>query len=681
MAEQQSAASDSAAPAFVRAWQRISPPLLPIFAVLTALIITVPFMVVTGGRGNLARGLEIVGTAYSALVEGATGLVINDMLTPDNLTLVQRLAAASGDLVQRDLRRFATSVDTVNTTGVARVRSFGETLAALGDEVDDEQLTALGPRLPDIASIGSDTLAAMQPLIADLGELERSEVRALAESYARLDSLSADDRAALEAVAPSAANYDDETLLEYLTIIDAEGIVSLERSIEQLPLLEALGLDPASQVAADLAAMAELRGGVADARQLASTLAQVEAAGITDLPALSQQISMVRELYSRGLLTNEVVTEAIENELPEAAANNLLVRRPGNRLVIAPGGSLAGVLYTEAGTPEAAYLRLGRSTLLFFPANLESMIVRSIPFVIAGLAVALGFKAGLFNIGAEGQLYIGATLAVWVGFSPLFVGLPIFIHLPLVLLVGIFGGSLWGAIPGVLKAFTGAHEVIVTIMLNFVAIRLVDWLIKWTNPYILGDPNASVPRTPYMVESARIPTFDVLPPLIFVLLGIGTALIDIYTQRRNSVQRLNLLRPILNGLLVTLAGLFLSWITVTGSLHLGLLIMIVAVWFTQWLLNRTIYGFELRTVGANPDAARYAGMSVRRNIILAMVLSGGLAGLAGVVELSGKAFSLQPEFFAGLGFDAIAVALLARTNPANLSLPGFRGDRWWHARG
>src|SRR5690606_6454552 len=175
----------------------------------------------------------------------------------------------------------------------------------------------------------------------------------------------------------------------------------------------------------------------------------------------------------------------------------------------------------------------------------------------------------------------------------------------------------------------------------------------------------------YMVESARIPTFDVLPPLIFVLLGIGTALIDIYTQRRNSVQRLNLLRPILNGLLVTLAGLFLSWITVTGSLHLGLVIMIVAVWFTQWLLNRTIYGFELRTVGANPDAARYAGMSVRRNIILAMVLSGGLAGLAGVVELSGKAFSLQPEFFAGLGFDAIAVALLARTNPRNMIAAGF----------
>src|SRR5690606_35631089 len=115
-----SAASDSAAPAFVRAWQRISPPLLPIFAVLTALIITVPFMVVTGGRGNLARGLEIVGTAYSALVEGATGLVINDMLTPDNLTLVQRLAVASGDLVQRALRQFALSVDTVNTTGVAR---------------------------------------------------------------------------------------------------------------------------------------------------------------------------------------------------------------------------------------------------------------------------------------------------------------------------------------------------------------------------------------------------------------------------------------------------------------------------------------------------------------------------------------------------------------------------------
>ncbi len=131
------------------------------------------------------------------------------------------------------------------------------------------------------------------------------------------------------------------------------------------------------------------------------------------------------------------------------------------------------------------------------------MLVRSIPFIIAGLAVALGFKAGLFNIGAEGQLYAGGIFAVWVGFSPIFANLPLIIHLPLALVVGIIGGALWGAIPGALKAFTGAHEVIVTIMLNYVAVLLVDWLIKSTNPVILLDPTASTPRTPFIVDSRR----------------------------------------------------------------------------------------------------------------------------------------------------------------------------------
>lgn len=668
----------ASAGAFARFWLRFSPSFLPLFAVLTALIITVPFMVLTGGEGDVSRGLNIAGTAYSALIEGATGLVVNDRLSTDDLALAEEFAA-SGNLRRTELRSLVNQLNTLAASDPAQARSFAQTLAQLPEGVDDEQLTELGSRLPDIAAIGAPTLNSMRPLIAELAQLDRGDVRSLAEDIAREDSLSAESRAALEAVAPSAADLSDADVLASMQVVDEQGIVALERAVEQLAVLDTLGIDPSSPAAADLTAMSSLRGGVADARALADTITRVDAAGVNDLTALAAQLNIVRELYSRGLLTDDNVAAAIDTELPAQSFANLIVRRPGNRLVIAPGISTVGVVNADpANTPddasddvaEVVYLRLANSALLFFPANLESMIVRSIPFVIAGLAVALGFKAGLFNIGAEGQLYIGATLAVWVGFSPIFAGLPAVIHLPLVLVAGIIGGALWGAIPGALKAFTGAHEVIVTIMLNYVAVLLVDWLIKSTDPLILLDPTASTPRTPYIAESARLPTFDTIPTVAFILFGVLVALWGIWMQRNQHGPR-NYVRPILNGVLMTLIGLFLSWVAVTGSLHLGLLLMILAVWFTEWFLNKTTLGFEMRTVGTNPDAARYAGMSVRRNIVLAMAMSGALAGLAGISEISGKVFSMQPTFFSGLGFDAIAVALLARTNPRNMIAAGF----------
>ena len=666
-------------PPLAHFWFRFSPSILPILAVLTALIITVPFMVLTGGKGDVGRGLNIAGTAYSALIEGATGLVVNDRLSPDDLELAEQFAASGPDLQRTELRSLATNLNTLAAADSVQARSFVETLALLPDSANDEQLTELGGRIPDIIAIGPDRLNSMRLLIAELAQADRGDVRGLAEAIAREDSLSAESRAALEAVAPSAATLSDADALAYMQIVDEQGIVALERAAEQLAQLNTLGIDLASPAAADLTAMATLRGGVADARALADTVTRADVAGITDLTALAQQLNIVRELYTQGVLTDNNVAAAVDTELEARSFANLIVLRPGNRLIIAPGNAATGVVMIDPNAtpadssddvPEAVYLRLGNSALLFFPANLESMIVRSIPFVIAGLAVALGFKGGLFNIGAEGQLYIGATLAVWVGFSPIFTGLPAVIHLPLVLVAGIIGGALWGAIPGALKAFTGAHEVIVTIMLNFVAVLLVDWLIKSTDPLILLDPAASTPRTPYIATGARLPTFDTLPTIAFILAGVLVAVWGIWSQRNSNSPR-NYVRPVLNGVLVTLIGMFLSWVTVTGSLHLGLLLMIAAVWFTDWFLNKTTLGFEMRTVGTNPDAARYAGMSVRRNIILAMAMSGALAGLAGISEISGKVFSMQPAFFSGLGFDAIAVALLARTNPRNMIAAGF----------
>ncbi len=209
-------------------------------------------------------------------------------------------------------------------------------------------------------------------------------------------------------------------------------------------------------------------------------------------------------------------------------------------------------------------------------------------------------------------------------------------------------------------------------MLNFIAILLVDWLIKSTNPVILLDVTASVPRTPYVLDTAKLPTFNTIAPVWFIVAALLMLVLGLW-GRRSAIQQnpTAAIRPIVNAVLVGIAGFFLGWISVRGSLHIGLLIMIAAVWFTGWFLDRTTPGFELRTVGANPDAARYSGMNVELNIMLAMALSGALAGLAGAIEVAGVQFNMQPGFFGGVGFDAIAVALLARTNPRNMIPAGL----------
>ncbi len=240
------------------------------------------------------------------------------------------------------------------------------------------------------------------------------------------------------------------------------------------------------------------------------------------------------------------------------------------------------------------------------PRALVTTLVYSTPYVLAGLAVALGFQCGLFNIGAEGQLYMGALFGTFVGFTVQ--GLPIYLHLPLAIVAGMLGGAIWGAIPGLLKATTGAHEVINTIMMNYIAVKTVDYLVK--NP--LKDTTASLDRTPFVAETARYPLL--LPQF---------------------------------------------------GLHSGLLIAVAAILFIWWFLFKTTWGFEIRTVGANPSAARYAGMSVSRNFVLAMGLSGALAGLGGMDIVLGRPseYALKAAFSSGFGFDSIAVALLAKSHP------------------
>ena len=663
-------------PAPLRVWARISPRLVPVMAVVTAFIIGIPFIVFTGAGGSLSQGLHISGVAYSALIEGATGIVINELVTDEDLGLARQLLAQE-DMSARALGRLGRATARLAAADVEELRAWAALLERY--ELSDEAFDELGVRLPAIRSIGAATLTDMRPLLTELDALSRGDVRRLAETWADPDADLAQLRAQLEALAPAAAGIDDETLLTQMRLVNSEGIVTLTRLLAQLDLARELELEPMGADADLIVRLAEET--TEDARELLGTLQTLERAGISDADVASEQFTLLRRLIDDEVLLNaDSARAALEVELADALASNLIVRRPGNRLLLdrSPQGSL-GVIYEDSANtpddpaddrPEVAWLRLGQRVLMLIIPNLESMFVRSIPFVIAGLAVALGFKAGLFNIGAEGQLYAGAIVAVVLGFTPSLSELPGVLHLALVLLGGMLGGFLWGALPGALRAWTGAHEVITTIMLNFIAILTVDWLIK--TPGLLRDPEASLPRTPFIADSARLPVFSQIGSQWFVLAGLLVALWLLW-RRRHALRgnpRL-LVRPLLWGVLVLTLGLFLSGIAVRDNLHLGLVIMVLTVWFTDWFLNRTTPGFELRTVGANPNAARYAGMNVRLNIVLAMAISGTLAGIAGTIQVVGVQFNLQPEFFAGLGFDAIAVALLARTNPRNMIPAGF----------
>lgn len=244
-----------------------------------------------------------------------------------------------------------------------------------------------------------------------------------------------------------------------------------------------------------------------------------------------------------------------------------------------------------------------------FNPFLESLVA-STPYIFAGLSVALGFRSGLFNIGAEGQLFMGAVFAAFVGYS--ITGLPMIIHLPLAILAGALGGAIWGFIPGWLKAKTGGHEVINTIMLNYIAFRLSEWLLSGP----MKRPDSFNPVSPTIQESAMLPRFFESPI----------------------------------------------------RFHAGFFVALGVAWLVYWFLFRTKWGFDLRTVGANPHAARYAGMNIVWVTILAMSLSGALSGLAGANEVLGVNHNLALAFSAGYGFDAIALALLGKSHPVGVVL-------------
>ncbi|MFT4470579.1 ABC transporter permease [Arthrobacter sulfonylureivorans] len=310
--------------------------------------------------------------------------------------------------------------------------------------------------------------------------------------------------------------------------------------------------------------------------------------------ALVSVLAVVLALVAGGILialTNEEV----------ARTSSYFFARPQDMLIAAWTASSEAYIALFQG----AVFNADGSTFTRMIYPLTQTLTVAAPLICAGLGVALAFRAGLFNIGAQGQIIIGATLAAWVGFSW---HLPVGLHLLLVILAGIVGGALWGGLVGLLKAKTGAHEVIVSIMLNYVAINLVLYLL--TIP-AFQRPGSTNPISPQLDETAMY------PPLF------GDAF----------------------------------------RLHWGFIVAILATAFAWWLLNRSTIGFELRAVGSNPHAARTAGISVTKGYVVVMVIAGALAGLAGTAQVAGTEQVLTAGVAASFGFDAITVALLGRSTP------------------
>lgn len=248
------------------------------------------------------------------------------------------------------------------------------------------------------------------------------------------------------------------------------------------------------------------------------------------------------------------------------------------------------------------------------PRKFGEWIVSSIPLILTGLALAFGFRTGLFNIGAEGQFIVGAFAAVAVG---ILIELPKIIHLPLVLISAALAGALWGFIPGILKAKFRVHEVVVTIMLNYTALHFINYLVK------------SLPG------SSNTRTVDIFPS-------------------------------------ASLSSEFLSGLTKHSRLHWGFIVALLAAFIYWYIIERTTFGYELRSVGFNQHASEYAGMKVNRNIVYSMMISGAFAGLAGaMISIGTFDYARVIGASEGYGFNGIAVALLGNNSGIGIIISGL----------
>lgn len=271
------------------------------------------------------------------------------------------------------------------------------------------------------------------------------------------------------------------------------------------------------------------------------------------------------------------------------------------------------LIIAQGANPFEAYWAMLRGSFGSVAA-LANTCVRAAPLLFGGLAVAFGFKAGLLNVGIEGQIYVGGSAAAAVGLIPLPV--PAWLHLVLAISAGFLGGVAWGLIPAYLKAYRGISEIVVTLMLNYVAIQFTSLLVHEPSP--MAEKGAFFPQSPPILPSAQLP-----------ILIKGT------------------------------------------SLHIGIILGVFAALIIYFVLQYTPFGMRTRMIGQNPEAARYAGVNVRRQIVTVLLLSCGLGGLAGMGEVLGLKLRLYDYFSGGLGYDSIAVALIANSNPIGVIFSAF----------
>jgi simple sugar transport system permease protein len=340
-------------------------------------------------------------------------------------------------------------------------------------------------------------------------------------------------------------------------------------------------------------------------------------------------------IFRESLLEGNAFTVTVLALVSAMVVGGLLAAFTNPAVLHAPAGSVLGKAWSVASgtyvalfegsvfnphTVSALFQQASISTAIHDGylsavfAPLSETAVGATPLILAGLAVALPYQAGMFNIGGQSQFIGGAIVAAWLGYD---VPMPFFVHVVVCVIGGFVGGAVLGWVAGELKARTGAHEVITTIMLNYVMLYLLAYLLSSQSlMQASGSPN---PITPPIASNAHLP----------LLAG--------------SNLRINA------GFLIALACAFGVW----------------------WLLNRTTTGFEFRSVGANPSAARVAGMKVERSWALVMLIGGGLAGLAASAVIQGTDFTLNPQSFGTYGIDAITVALLGRGRPGGVVAAGL----------
>jgi len=312
-------------------------------------------------------------------------------------------------------------------------------------------------------------------------------------------------------------------------------------------------------------------------------------------------------------------------------AGGLLVPIAAAFLAFVIGGIVVLITEKSISAPFEAYKAIfeGTGITWFIPGagetaeearDLQQTLLITTPLILTGLAVAFAFRCGMFNIGGQGQYWVGLLTGIWFGTH--FDGASPVVHITLTLVAAILAGAIWGGIAGFLKATTGAHEVISTIMLNWIAIWVGKWLLEAPDGYLQGN-DPSLPRSNDVLDSSKL----------------------------SEVWNWGGLQP----------------------LHAGIFIALFAVVVYHLVLNRTTLGYEVRAVGFNPDAAAYGGISVKKNYFLALAIAGAFAGLAGAIDLLGWKYRLtSTEFDANFyGFIGIAVALLGRNKAVGILLAAF----------